>query len=144
MRHKSGSDVNMKCTRAPELVFCSIGWCWDGMKSLRSSCSVMNVFQDAVCTLNTLQTNASALEQVKRERGHPQLQLQAMRGFLQRAGLKVSNIAKRHENYSWRYDQNPFITVGIVLYHDIITNDWSLFMLINQLLFGLFCISLGK
>uniref|UniRef100_A0A672PSP0 Folylpolyglutamate synthase n=1 Tax=Sinocyclocheilus grahami TaxID=75366 RepID=A0A672PSP0_SINGR len=47
-------------------------------------------YQDAVCTLNTLQTNASALEQVKRERGHPQLQLQAMRGFLQRAGLKVS------------------------------------------------------
>jgi len=71
------------------------------MKSLRSSCSVMmNVFQDAVCTLNTLQTNASALEQVKRERGHPQLQLQAMRGFLQRAGLKVSNTASRHENYS--------------------------------------------
>uniref|UniRef100_A0A671R944 Folylpolyglutamate synthase n=1 Tax=Sinocyclocheilus anshuiensis TaxID=1608454 RepID=A0A671R944_9TELE len=51
---------------------------------------IMNVFQDAVCTLNTLQTNASALEQVKRERGHPELQLQAMRGFLQRAGLKVS------------------------------------------------------
>uniref|UniRef100_A0A8C1ETB4 Folylpolyglutamate synthase n=1 Tax=Cyprinus carpio carpio TaxID=630221 RepID=A0A8C1ETB4_CYPCA len=61
------------------------------MKSLRS-CSVMNVFQDAVCTLNTLQTNASALEQVKRERGHPQLQLQAMRGFLQRAGLKVEEL----------------------------------------------------
>lgn len=53
----------------------------------------MDVFQDAVCTLNTLQTNASALEQVKRERGHPQLQLQAMRGFLQRAGLKVSNLS---------------------------------------------------
>uniref|UniRef100_A0A8C1ND27 Folylpolyglutamate synthase n=1 Tax=Cyprinus carpio TaxID=7962 RepID=A0A8C1ND27_CYPCA len=61
------------------------------MKSLRS-CSVMNVFQDAVCTLNTLQTNASALEQVKRERGHPELQLQAMRGFLQRAGLKVEEL----------------------------------------------------
>uniref|UniRef100_A0A8C2Q2L6 Folylpolyglutamate synthase n=1 Tax=Cyprinus carpio TaxID=7962 RepID=A0A8C2Q2L6_CYPCA len=59
--------------------------------SLRS-CSIMNVFQDAVCTLNTLQTNASALEQVKRERGHPQLQLQAMRGFLQRAGLKVEEL----------------------------------------------------
>uniref|UniRef100_A0A672PJZ5 Folylpolyglutamate synthase n=1 Tax=Sinocyclocheilus grahami TaxID=75366 RepID=A0A672PJZ5_SINGR len=56
------------------------------------SCSIMNVFQDAVCTLNTLQTNASALEQVKRERGHPQLQLQAMRGFLQRAGLKVDEL----------------------------------------------------
>ncbi|XP_059381867.1 folylpolyglutamate synthase, mitochondrial isoform X2 [Carassius carassius] len=49
-------------------------------------------YQDAVCTLNTLQTNASALEQVKRERGHPQLQLQAMRGFLQRAGLKVDEL----------------------------------------------------
>ncbi|TRY64883.1 hypothetical protein DNTS_024585 [Danionella cerebrum] len=49
-------------------------------------------YQDAVCTLNTLQTNASALEQVKRERGNPQLQLQAMRGFLQRAGLKVEEL----------------------------------------------------
>lgn len=49
-------------------------------------------YQDAVCTLNTLQTNASALEQVKRERGHPQLQMQAMRGFLQRAGLKVEEL----------------------------------------------------
>ncbi|RXN21702.1 cyclin-dependent kinase 9 [Labeo rohita] len=49
-------------------------------------------YQDAICTLNTLQTNASALEQVKRERGHPQLQLQAMRGFLQRAGLKVEEL----------------------------------------------------
>ncbi|KAG7221206.1 hypothetical protein INR49_017423, partial [Caranx melampygus] len=44
-------------------------------------------YQDAVCTLNTLQTNASALEQVRRERSHPQQQLQAMRGFLERAGL---------------------------------------------------------
>ncbi|KAK2872353.1 hypothetical protein QQF64_018050 [Cirrhinus molitorella] len=49
-------------------------------------------YQDAICTLNTLQTNASALEQVKRERGHPQLQLQAMRGFLHRAGLKVEEL----------------------------------------------------
>ncbi|MEQ2178543.1 hypothetical protein GOODEAATRI_015157 [Goodea atripinnis] len=47
------------------------------------------VSQDAVCTLNTLQTNASALEQVRRGRSHPQLQLQAMRGFLERAGLTV-------------------------------------------------------
>lgn len=46
--------------------------------------------QDAVCTLNTLQTNASCLEQVRRERNHPQLQLQAMKGFLERAGLTVS------------------------------------------------------
>uniref|UniRef100_A0A8C2JZP3 Folylpolyglutamate synthase n=1 Tax=Cyprinus carpio TaxID=7962 RepID=A0A8C2JZP3_CYPCA len=69
------------------------------------SCSIMNVFQDAVCTLNTLQTNASALEQVKRERGHPQLQLQAMRGFLQRAGLKGSTCAFTEQilrNYGFR------------------------------------------
>uniref|UniRef100_A0A8C6YHY4 tetrahydrofolate synthase n=1 Tax=Naja naja TaxID=35670 RepID=A0A8C6YHY4_NAJNA len=45
-------------------------------------------FQDAIRTLNTLQTNASYLEQVKRERGDPQLQLQAMAGFLERTGLK--------------------------------------------------------
>uniref|UniRef100_A0A8C6YGQ3 tetrahydrofolate synthase n=1 Tax=Naja naja TaxID=35670 RepID=A0A8C6YGQ3_NAJNA len=47
-------------------------------------------FQDAIRTLNTLQTNASYLEQVKRERGDPQLQLQAMAGFLERTGLKVN------------------------------------------------------
>uniref|UniRef100_A0A8C6YGD8 tetrahydrofolate synthase n=1 Tax=Naja naja TaxID=35670 RepID=A0A8C6YGD8_NAJNA len=45
---------------------------------------------DAIRTLNTLQTNASYLEQVKRERGDPQLQLQAMAGFLERTGLKVN------------------------------------------------------
>uniref|UniRef100_A0A3P8SV82 Folylpolyglutamate synthase n=1 Tax=Amphiprion percula TaxID=161767 RepID=A0A3P8SV82_AMPPE len=50
-------------------------------------------YQDAVCTLNTLQTNASSLEQVRRERSHPQLQLQAMRGFLERAGLTGSTCA---------------------------------------------------
>ncbi|KAM3874599.1 folylpolyglutamate synthase, mitochondrial [Diretmus argenteus] len=49
-------------------------------------------YQDAICTLNTLQTNASALQQVRRERGHPQLQLQAMRGFLERAGLTVEEL----------------------------------------------------
>ncbi|KAJ0057510.1 hypothetical protein NL108_009251, partial [Boleophthalmus pectinirostris] len=47
---------------------------------------------DAVCTLNTLQTNASALEQVRQERGHPQLQLQAMVGFLERSGLTVDKL----------------------------------------------------
>lgn len=51
------------------------------------------LFQDAVCTLNTLQTNASVLDQVRRERGPPQHQLQAMKGFLQRAGLAVSSPA---------------------------------------------------
>ncbi|XP_051907952.1 folylpolyglutamate synthase, mitochondrial [Hippocampus zosterae] len=49
-------------------------------------------YQDAVCTLNTLQTNASALEQVRRDRSRPELQLQAMRGFLERAGLTVKEL----------------------------------------------------
>ncbi|XP_067430009.1 folylpolyglutamate synthase, mitochondrial-like [Thunnus thynnus] len=49
-------------------------------------------YQDAICTLNTLQTNASALDQVRQERSHPQLQLQAMRGFLERAGLTVEEL----------------------------------------------------
>uniref|UniRef100_A0A3Q3CRR6 Folylpolyglutamate synthase n=1 Tax=Haplochromis burtoni TaxID=8153 RepID=A0A3Q3CRR6_HAPBU len=49
-------------------------------------------YQDAICTLNTLQTNASALEQVRRERSNPQLQLNAMRGFLERAGLTVDEL----------------------------------------------------
>uniref|UniRef100_A0A7N6B5W1 Folylpolyglutamate synthase n=1 Tax=Anabas testudineus TaxID=64144 RepID=A0A7N6B5W1_ANATE len=47
---------------------------------------------DAICTLNTLQTNASALEQVRRERCNPQVQLQAMRGFLERAGITVEEL----------------------------------------------------
>ncbi|XP_067339956.1 folylpolyglutamate synthase, mitochondrial [Channa argus] len=49
-------------------------------------------YQDAICTLNTLQTNASALEQVRRERSNPQVQLQAMRGFLERAGITVDEL----------------------------------------------------
>ncbi|KAL4005134.1 hypothetical protein ACER0C_004847 [Sarotherodon galilaeus] len=49
-------------------------------------------YQDAICTLNTLQTNASALEQVRRERSNPQLQLNAMRAFLERAGLTVDEL----------------------------------------------------
>ncbi|KAI1882371.1 hypothetical protein AGOR_G00249990 [Albula goreensis] len=49
-------------------------------------------YQDAVCTLNTLQTNAMALEQVRQERKDPQLQLQAMRSFLQRSGLTVEEL----------------------------------------------------
>uniref|UniRef100_A0A669C8C3 Folylpolyglutamate synthase n=1 Tax=Oreochromis niloticus TaxID=8128 RepID=A0A669C8C3_ORENI len=55
----------------------------------------LNIFlspQDAICTLNTLQTNASALEQVRRERSNPQLQLNAMRAFLERAGLAVDEL----------------------------------------------------
>ncbi|XP_061887362.1 folylpolyglutamate synthase, mitochondrial [Entelurus aequoreus] len=49
-------------------------------------------YQDAVCTLNTLQTNASALDEVRRVRNHPELQLQAMKGFLERAGLTVKEL----------------------------------------------------
>uniref|UniRef100_A0A3Q2NVZ9 Folylpolyglutamate synthase n=1 Tax=Fundulus heteroclitus TaxID=8078 RepID=A0A3Q2NVZ9_FUNHE len=49
-------------------------------------------YQDAICTLNTLQTNASALEQVRRGRSHPQVQLEAMTGFLERAGLTVEQL----------------------------------------------------
>ncbi|XP_078811675.1 folylpolyglutamate synthase, mitochondrial isoform X4 [Oryzias latipes] len=49
-------------------------------------------YQDAICTLNTLQTNASALQQVRQERNHPQQQLQAMQGFLERAGLTVEEL----------------------------------------------------
>ncbi|XP_061656799.1 folylpolyglutamate synthase, mitochondrial [Syngnathoides biaculeatus] len=49
-------------------------------------------YQDAICTLNTLQTNASALEQVRRERSNPELQLQAMRGYLERASITVKEL----------------------------------------------------
>uniref|UniRef100_A0A8C7KSC8 Folylpolyglutamate synthase n=1 Tax=Oncorhynchus kisutch TaxID=8019 RepID=A0A8C7KSC8_ONCKI len=48
----------------------------------------------AVCALNTLQTNVSVLDQVQRERSElPELQLQAMRGFLHRTGLTGSTCA---------------------------------------------------
>lgn len=40
-------------------------------------------------TLNTLQTNANYLEQVKRQRGDPQTQLEAMKLYLARSGLQV-------------------------------------------------------
>ncbi|XP_075295246.1 folylpolyglutamate synthase, mitochondrial isoform X1 [Opisthocomus hoazin] len=49
-------------------------------------------YQDAIRALNTLQTNASYLEQVKRERGDPRAQLEAMRGFLERSGLRVEDL----------------------------------------------------
>uniref|UniRef100_A0A8D2NMQ9 Folylpolyglutamate synthase n=1 Tax=Zosterops lateralis melanops TaxID=1220523 RepID=A0A8D2NMQ9_ZOSLA len=51
-----------------------------------------DIYKDAVRMLNTLQTNASYLEQVKRERGDPQAQLEAMQGFLERSGLKVEDL----------------------------------------------------
>ncbi|XP_032490426.1 folylpolyglutamate synthase, mitochondrial isoform X4 [Phocoena sinus] len=49
-------------------------------------------YQDAVRTLNTLQTNANYLEQVKRQRGDPQTQLEAMRLYLARSGLQVEDL----------------------------------------------------
>uniref|UniRef100_A0A0A6YX96 Folylpolyglutamyl synthetase n=1 Tax=Mus musculus TaxID=10090 RepID=A0A0A6YX96_MOUSE len=49
-------------------------------------------FQDAVRTLNTLQTNASYLEQVKRQRSDPQAQLEAMEMYLARSGLQVEDL----------------------------------------------------
>ncbi|KAL6036975.1 hypothetical protein STEG23_033509, partial [Scotinomys teguina] len=49
-------------------------------------------FQDAVRMLNTLQTNASYLEQVKRQRSDPQAQLEAMEVYLARSGLQVEDL----------------------------------------------------
>ncbi|XP_069799938.1 folylpolyglutamate synthase, mitochondrial isoform X4 [Dendropsophus ebraccatus] len=49
-------------------------------------------FKDAIRTLNTLQTNASYLDQVKRQRSDPQEQLAAMKGFLERSGLRVEDL----------------------------------------------------
>ncbi|XP_037060443.1 folylpolyglutamate synthase, mitochondrial isoform X2 [Peromyscus leucopus] len=49
-------------------------------------------FQDAVRMLNTLQTNASYLEQVKRQRSDPQAQLEAMEVYLVRSGLQVEDL----------------------------------------------------
>ncbi|XP_063792711.1 folylpolyglutamate synthase, mitochondrial isoform X1 [Pseudophryne corroboree] len=47
---------------------------------------------DAIRTLNTLQTNASYLDQVKRQRNDPQEQLAAMKVFLERSGLQVEDL----------------------------------------------------
>ncbi|XP_024418170.2 folylpolyglutamate synthase, mitochondrial isoform X2 [Desmodus rotundus] len=49
-------------------------------------------YQDAVRTLNTLQTNASYLEQVKRQRGDPQTQMEAMKLYLAQSGLQVEDL----------------------------------------------------
>ncbi|XP_055742442.1 folylpolyglutamate synthase, mitochondrial-like isoform X2 [Salvelinus fontinalis] len=50
-------------------------------------------YEEAVCALNTLQTNVSVLDQVRRERRElPELQLQAMWGFLHRTGLTVDKL----------------------------------------------------
>ncbi|XP_036892810.1 folylpolyglutamate synthase, mitochondrial isoform X2 [Sturnira hondurensis] len=49
-------------------------------------------YQDAVRALNTLQTNASYLEQAKRQRGGPQMQLEAMKLYLAQSGLQVEDL----------------------------------------------------
>ncbi|XP_054995386.1 folylpolyglutamate synthase, mitochondrial isoform X2 [Sorex araneus] len=49
-------------------------------------------YQEAVRMLNTLQTNASYLEQVKQQRGDPQTQLEAMERYLARSGLQVEDL----------------------------------------------------
>ncbi|KAL2782098.1 folylpolyglutamate synthase, mitochondrial isoform c precursor, partial [Daubentonia madagascariensis] len=49
-------------------------------------------YQDAVRMLNTLQTNAGYLEQVKRQRGDPQTQLEAMELYLALSGLQVEDL----------------------------------------------------
>ncbi|XP_066502414.1 folylpolyglutamate synthase, mitochondrial isoform X2 [Hoplias malabaricus] len=87
--------VMRACRRVPALSS-TRRWCAITEQRLSSTKAAPWVrgmeYQDAVCTLNTLQTNASALDQVRRERGHPEVQLQAMRVFLQRAGLKVEEL----------------------------------------------------
>ncbi|KAM9370786.1 folylpolyglutamate synthase, mitochondrial [Phaethornis superciliosus] len=76
---------------------------WRGLRALRGVCTGRRFstrparapatdYQDAIRTLNTLQTNASYLEQVKRERGDPQAQLEAMKDFLERSRLKVEDL----------------------------------------------------
>uniref|UniRef100_A0A8C7WB65 Folylpolyglutamate synthase n=1 Tax=Oncorhynchus mykiss TaxID=8022 RepID=A0A8C7WB65_ONCMY len=60
--------------------------------ALKQTC-VRVCVQEAVCALNTLQTNVSVLDQVRREQSElPELQLQAMRGFLRRTGLTVDKL----------------------------------------------------
>ncbi|XP_045702287.1 folylpolyglutamate synthase, mitochondrial isoform X2 [Phyllostomus hastatus] len=49
-------------------------------------------FQDAVRALNTLQTNASYLEEAKRRRGDPPTQLEAMKLYLAQSGLQVEDL----------------------------------------------------
>ncbi|XP_067868408.1 folylpolyglutamate synthase, mitochondrial [Heterodontus francisci] len=51
-------------------------------------------YQDAVRALNTLQTNASTLEQIRREqeRGQKQGTLEAMKSFVYRAGMTIEEL----------------------------------------------------
>lgn len=53
---------------------------------------IKDAYKDAIRTLNSLQTNASFLEQLRRERPDPRAQLEAMRGFLERSGLQVEDL----------------------------------------------------
>ncbi|KAG8447748.1 hypothetical protein GDO86_015020 [Hymenochirus boettgeri] len=62
--------------------------------STQTAPAVTMEYQDAIRTLNTLQTNASYLEQVKRERNNPELQMQTMQIFLGRSGLQVEDLDK--------------------------------------------------
>ncbi|KAM9325453.1 folylpolyglutamate synthase, mitochondrial [Gastrophryne carolinensis] len=60
--------------------------------SAQAAPAVRMEYQDAIRTLNTLQTNASYLDEVKRQRRDPQEQLAAMKGFLERSGLMVEDL----------------------------------------------------
>lgn len=60
--------------------------------SVQAVPAVRMEYQDAIRTLNTLQTNASYLDQVKRQRSDPRIQLAAMKGFLERSGLTVEDL----------------------------------------------------
>ncbi|XP_041429197.1 folylpolyglutamate synthase, mitochondrial isoform X1 [Xenopus laevis] len=62
--------------------------------STQAAPAVRMEYQDAIRTLNTLQTNANYLDQVKRQRYDPAEQLQMMRQFLERSGLQVEDLDK--------------------------------------------------
>ncbi|KAE8583220.1 hypothetical protein XENTR_v10020462 [Xenopus tropicalis] len=62
--------------------------------STQTAPAVRMEYQDAIRTLNTLQTNANYLDQVKRQRYDPAEQLQMMRQFLERSGLQVEDLDK--------------------------------------------------
>ncbi|XP_055456864.1 folylpolyglutamate synthase, mitochondrial isoform X2 [Psammomys obesus] len=77
--------------RVAEKFFWEVAMEWKGPAG--SACRAKtSSFQDAVRMLNTLQTNASYLEQVKRQRSDPQAQLEAMEMYLARSGLQVEDL----------------------------------------------------
>ncbi|XP_012627473.1 folylpolyglutamate synthase, mitochondrial isoform X3 [Microcebus murinus] len=72
-------------------------FCWEVAMEQQGPCgrpfsATAGSFKDAVRMLNTLQTNAGYLEQVKRQRGDPQTQLEAMEQYLARSGLQVEDL----------------------------------------------------